>query len=61
MERFLIDNCGLKNFVLEEGICYSEEWLNRCVNQFRDRVIYDIFFKKAEPKGKKKGGKKESK
>lgn len=50
--------CEVKDFVLEEGVCYSEEWLGKSVNEFRDRVVYDIFFRKGEPKGKKKGGKK---
>jgi hypothetical protein len=47
MERFLAENCQLKEFVLDEGICYSEEWLTRCANEFRDKAIYDIFFKKS--------------
>lgn len=46
MEKFLNEICGVKDFVLDEGICYSEEWLSRCVDEFRDKVIYDIFFKK---------------
>jgi hypothetical protein len=54
MEKFMTESCGLREFILNEGICYSEEWLCRCANEFRDKAIYDIFFKKVDPKGKKK-------
>jgi hypothetical protein len=55
----LSEYCGLQDFIINNGICYSEDWLMRCTNEFRDKVIYEIFFRKNESKGKKKQGKKE--
>ena len=44
-----------------EGYCYSNQWLERLTLEFKHKIIHNIFFKKAEPKGKesKKKGKKE--
>jgi DNA repair protein RadC len=52
--------CHLKEYFVCEGYCYSNEWLERLASEFKERVIFSIFFKKAEPKkDKRKGGKKE--
>jgi hypothetical protein len=61
LREFLEEQCGLREYFLCEGYCYSNEWLERLTLEFKHKVIYSIFFKKAEPKGKegKKKGKKE--
>ena len=54
MERFLLEYCEVKNIIINEGYCYSESWLEDVVNEFRNIVVYDLFFKKGNQKGKKK-------
>lgn len=59
---FLEEYCKLKDYFVCEGYCYSNEWLERLAAEFKERIVYGIFFKKPEGKGKdkdKKKGKKE--
>jgi hypothetical protein len=59
LNQFLEERCGLKEYFLCEGYCYSNEWLERLASEFKHKIVYSIFFsKKPDPKDKKKKGKK---
>lgn len=60
LNRFLEYYCHLKDYFVCEGYCYSNEWLEKLAAEFKEKIIYNIFFKKNDPKNKdkKKGGKK---
>ena len=49
----------LNNLLISNGYCFDPEWLNKCANVFKEKIIYNLFFKAGEDKGKKKekGGK----
>ena len=60
LHMFLEKYCELTEYFICDGYCYSNQWLEKITAQFKQKVIYSIFFKKSDPKkdGKKKGGKK---
>jgi vacuolar-type H+-ATPase catalytic subunit A/Vma1 len=55
--KFLTNKCGIKEFVLDSGICYSQNWLSQCTNEFRDKIVSDIFLQNNSAKTKKKNKK----
>jgi hypothetical protein len=61
LQLFLEGRCGVKDYFICEGYCYSNEWLKKLAEEFKNKIIYHIFFKKDEGKAKdgKKKGKKE--
>jgi hypothetical protein len=52
--------CKLKDYFICEGYLYSNEWLERLANEFKEKIMHSIFFKKNDGKAKdnKKKGKK---
>jgi hypothetical protein len=42
----------LKDYFLFEGYCYSEKWLDKVMDEFRDKVFKSIFLNVTQAQGK---------
>ena len=68
IDKFLSEYCNMKDIFLFEGYCYSWNWLEKVMEEFREKVFKSIFLNvgqnlaKNDPKtAKKKQGKKDTK
>lgn len=59
VEQLFNEHLGLSSIIISSGYCFDLNWLDKCANEFRDKIIHSLFFKE-EPtgKGKKKQTKK---
>ena len=54
IEMLFNEHLKLPNLILSNGYCFDPEWLDKCCNAFREKIIYNLFFKIEDTKNKKK-------
>lgn len=54
IEGLFNEHLKLPNLILRNGYCFDPEWLDKCSSAFREKIIYNLFFKTEDPKNKKK-------